>query len=83
MLYFEGMTLLASANGIGTTAKVPLRVPVTSLGYWEEIGFGEDSRLVPKVLSSCAATCACERLMCNTVDNTGTAWTIGKRIAKD
>lgn len=42
--------LRASAYGIGTTAMVPLIVPVTFPGYRVAIGFGEDSTVVWKMV---------------------------------
>jgi len=37
--------LRASSKGMGTTAIVPLIVPVTEFGYKEAIGLGSDSLL--------------------------------------
>ena len=35
--------LRASSYDMGTTATVPFIVPVVESGYWDAIGFGEDS----------------------------------------
>ena len=44
------MMLRASAYGMGTTAMVPLMVPVTFPGYRVAIGLGEDSTVVGKIV---------------------------------
>ena len=49
MPYWEGMMLRASSYGIGTTAIVPLMVPVTFPGYVVPIGLGEESTVVGKL----------------------------------
>lgn len=47
MPYLAGIKYLASWNGIGTTVRVPFKVPVILSGYVEPMGFGEDSVLLP------------------------------------